>query len=98
MVSRFSARSNFAPVLPLTEAEEAEQVPHDNGEGLPSPHVSKVSARRMAGLREAIDALHHLPAPGECLHVVCTARHDLTDTLAALITRQGAIQRMKIAT
>jgi hypothetical protein len=98
---RFSARSNFA-LLPQAKADQAEaedlDPDEDNGEGLPSPHMVKVSARRMAGLREATEALDKLPGPGESLHVVSTARLDLTDTLAALMVKLSAVSEMRIAT
>jgi hypothetical protein len=100
-MTRFTARSNFAPPIPAkADQAEAEDLDpdEDNGEGLPSPHMVKVTARRMAGLREAVAALEQLPQPGESLHVVSTARLDLTDTLAALLVKMGAVAGMRIAT
>ena len=101
---RFNARSNFA-LLPLpakadqAEEDQSEDIdPPDDGEGLPRPIVVKVTARRLAGLREATEALEQLPQPGESLHVVSTARLDLTDTLAALITKLGSVLDLRIAT
>jgi hypothetical protein len=98
-MGRFSGRSNFARVQfePADQAE-APDPDQDNGEGLPAPHLCKVTARRQAGLREAAQALATLPQPGESLHVVSTARHDLTDTLAVLLTRLGRCDRLMIAT
>jgi hypothetical protein len=98
---RFNARGNFAPPIPAKAADaEAEDLDldEDNGEGLPSPHKVKVTARRMAGLREATEALDKLPGPGESLHIISTARHDLTDTLAAMMVKLGRVNELLVAT
>src|SRR5262245_22107729 len=70
----------------------------DDGTGLPTPIRTKATARRAAGIREAKAILEHLPAPGESLHAICTARMDLTDVITALIERAGRCDRMAIAT
>src|SRR5262245_40094779 len=70
----------------------------DNGYGLPTPARIKLAARRAAGLAEARDVLALLPAPGESLHAVCTARMDLTDVVGALLTKLGLCDRLVIAT
>jgi hypothetical protein len=70
----------------------------DDGEGLPTPKRVKLAARRAAGVAEAKAVLAQLPAPGESLHAVCTARMDLTDVLNALLGRLGRCDRMLIAT
>ena len=72
--------------------------PEDDGEGLPRPTTFRAAARRAAGIREASEALDLLPAPGESLHFVCTARLDLSDLLNGLIERLGRVDRMLIAT
>src|SRR5262245_23695538 len=73
-------------------------VGEDNGEGLPTPARVRLAARRVAGLAEARDVLAHLPAPGEALHAVCTARMDLSDVVGALLTKLGPCDRLVIAT
>lgn len=100
MGTMFQPRFNFGTVKAPVEVagDDDEKSDGDNGEGLPSPHLVKVTARRMAGLKEATQALDRLPDIGESLHVVCTARHDLTDTLAALMTKLGPVDRLLIAT
>ena len=70
----------------------------DDGEGLPTPRRVKLAARRAAGIAEAKAVLEQLPAPGEGLHAVCTARLDLTDVIDALLERLGRCDRMLIAT
>lgn len=95
-MGRFNGRGNFAPPLPPPDTPPDPD--EDNGDGLPTPLIVKVTARRMAGLKEATQALSQLPEPGESLHVVATARHDLTDTLAALLTRLGRCELLMIAT
>jgi hypothetical protein len=70
----------------------------DNGEGLPTPARVKLVARRAAGIAEAKAVLTHLPAPGESLHALCTARMDLTDVVGALLDRLGPCDRVRIAT
>jgi hypothetical protein len=73
-------------------------VESDDGEGLPRPLTIRAAARRAAGIKEAADALAHIPGPGESLHAVCTARLDLTDVLNALLERLGRCDRLLIAT
>jgi hypothetical protein len=69
-----------------------------DAEGLPTPARVKLAARRAAGIAEAQAILQHLPAPGESLHALCTARMDLTDVIAALIGKLGPCERMRVAT
>jgi hypothetical protein len=70
----------------------------DNGEGLPRPALVRLQVRRAAGIAEAAETLAHLPAPGESLHAVMTARLDMTDVLNALIEKQGRCDRAMVAT
>src|SRR5262249_57249585 len=70
----------------------------DNGEGLPPPARVKLAARRAAGIAEAKAVLAHLPAPGESLHALCTARMDLTDVITALLEKLGRCERLVIGT
>lgn len=70
----------------------------DEADGLPTPHRVKLAARRAAGIAEAKAVLEHLPAPGESLHAVVTARLDLTDASNALLERLGGCEGMMIAT
>jgi hypothetical protein len=86
---RFTARNPF-----LQRPAEDE----DNGEGLPRPHLLRLKARRAAGIREAADTLALLPAPGESLHCVMTARLDMTDVVNALLQKLGRCDRLAIAT
>jgi hypothetical protein len=70
----------------------------DDGRDLPRPALVRLQARRAAGIREAADALTLLPAPGEGLHAVMTARLDMTDVLNALLGKLGRCDRASIAT
>ena len=69
----------------------------DNGEGLPTPALIRLKARRAAGIREAKETLALLPGPGESLHALCTARMDLTDVIGHLLERFGPC-RLHVAT
>jgi hypothetical protein len=90
-VARFSARK-----LRFGRPSGAED--DDNGEGLPTPARVRLAARRAAGIAEAKAVLEHLPAPGESLHAICTARMDLTDVINALLERLGRCDRLRVAT
>jgi hypothetical protein len=81
-VARFSVRRIHFGRRPGDEDD-------DNGEGLPAPARVRLAARRAAGIAEAKETLAHLPALGESLHALCTARMDLTDVIAALLERFG---------
>src|SRR5215831_20417087 len=81
-MTRFTARK-----LPFGRLPGADE--DDNGEG---------RARRAAGIREAADTLALLPAPGESLHAVMTARLDMTDVLNALLDKLGRCDRALVAT
>jgi hypothetical protein len=70
----------------------------DNGEGLPLPKLLKLKARRAAGIKEAKNVLAVLPAPGESLHCVVTARLDLADIIHAILEKCGRCDRMTVAT
>lgn len=70
----------------------------DEADGLPTPARVKLLARRAAGIAEAKAVLEHLPAPGESLHAVVTARLDLTDVINAILERLGRCDQMRIAT
>jgi hypothetical protein len=74
------------------------RLPDEDTDGLPAPARVKLAARRAAGIAETQAVLQHLPAPGESLHALCTARMDLTDVIAALIGKLGPCERMKVAT
>jgi hypothetical protein len=90
-MARFSVRRLHFGRRPDADIE-------DNGEGLPKPARIKLAARRAAGIAEAQAVLEHLPAPGESLHCLCTARMDLTDVLGALLGRLGPCDRLLVAT
>lgn len=87
---------------PLPAAQAAFRRPFlpedDSGEGLPLPLRIKLAARRAAGIAEARAVLEHLPAPGESLHALCTARMDLTDVIGALLDKLGQCERLSVAT
>ncbi len=70
----------------------------DDDEGLPRPQLVRLQARRAAGIREAAETLALLPAPGESLHAVMTARLDMTDVVNALLGKLGRCDRLAIAT
>jgi len=70
----------------------------DEGGDLPRPALVRLQARRAAGIREAKETLAHLPAPGESLHCLCTARMDLTDVINSILERLGRCDRLLIAT
>ncbi len=70
----------------------------DEADGLPTPTRVKLLARRAAGIAEAKAVLEHLPAPGESLHAVVTARLDLTDVINAILEKIGRCDRMMVAT
>jgi hypothetical protein len=70
----------------------------DDGSDLPRPALLRLQARRAAGIREASETLAHLPAAGESLHALCTARMDLTDVINALLEQRGRCDRLCIAT
>jgi hypothetical protein len=70
----------------------------DDADGLPTPVLVKSKARRALGIAEAGALLAHLPEPGESLHVVCTARFDLSDVLNHLIERHGIADSLVVAT
>jgi hypothetical protein len=81
------------------EAESDEEADgQDDGDGIPSPHKLKAIARRQAGLQEARGVLADLPGPSESIHLLCTARLDLSDLIGVLLERLGRCQRMSIAT
>lgn len=88
---RFNA--NRIAFGPPTRADEP-----DPGNGLPSPKMVKLAARRLAGIREAKDVLAVLPGPGESLHALATARMDLTDIINCLLGKCGTCERLSIAT
>jgi len=70
----------------------------DEADGLPPPQRVKLAARRAAGIAEAKAVLEYLPAPGESLHCLMTARLDMTDVLNALLDRQGRCETARVAT
>jgi hypothetical protein len=49
-------------------------------------------------IAEAADALAVLPAPGEAVHCLWTARADLMHGIVAVIDRLGTVETMRIAT
>jgi hypothetical protein len=70
----------------------------DDGSDLPRPQLVRLQARRAAGIKEASETLAQLPAPGESLHAVMTARLDMTDVLNALLGKLGRCDSLAIAT
>jgi hypothetical protein len=70
----------------------------DEGRDLPRPKLLRLQARRRAGIAEAKETLAHLPAPGESLHAIMTARLDMTDVLNALLEKLGRCEVAKIGT
>lgn len=62
------------------------------------PTLLKLRARRFEGIKEAKSVVAIIPAPGESVHAICTARMDLTDVLNALFDRLGRCDRMYVAT
>ncbi len=70
----------------------------DEGDGLPTPKLVKLKARRLAGIREAAACIAALPGPCESLHVVATSRMDLTDVINAMLGKIGPADRITIAT
>ena len=70
----------------------------DGGEGLPTPKLLRLRARRLAGIREAAETLALLPGPGESLHCLMTARLDMTDVLNALLDKLGRCDTARIST
>jgi hypothetical protein len=90
-VARFSpTRQHFG--------KRPDTVEEDNGDGLPTPAIIKLKARRILGIKEAAATLSRLPEPGESLHALCTARMDLSDVIGALIGRLGRVEVLYIAT
>ncbi len=67
------------------------------GEGLPSP-LLVLARRRVLGIAEAKAILEHLPAQDESLHVLCTARMDLTDVVNCMIERLRRCETLHVAT
>jgi hypothetical protein len=64
-----------------------------------APEPLLVRATRTVARSPAADsALARLPAPGEALHVLMTGRYDLTELVAALVGRVGAVERMAVST
>jgi hypothetical protein len=90
-MAKFSVRKLHFGARPEAELD-------DNGEGLPTPARIKLAARRAAGIREAAAVLEHLPAAGESLHAIVTARLDLTDVIVQLGRQLGVCDRLVIAT
>jgi hypothetical protein len=89
-MARFNAKRLAFGVPPASDADEAD--------GLPTPALVRSRARRALGIAEAAGLLAHLPAPGESLHVLCTARFDMSDVLNHLIERFGVCERLTVAT
>jgi hypothetical protein len=70
----------------------------DEGRDLPRPLLLRRQARRAAGIKEAADTLAQLPAEGESLHCVMTARLDMTDVVNALLGKLGRCTAAHVAT
>jgi hypothetical protein len=88
-MARFSPQ-RLAFGTPAPDADEAD--------GLPTPKLVRSKARRALGIAEAAALLAHLPQPGESLHVLCTARFDMSDVLNHLVERFGVCDRLVVAT
>jgi hypothetical protein len=66
---------------------------------LPSGKVTRPDKRRMVALRQAREAIDHLPASGETVHLLLTGCFDLAHLLTALLDALGSpCQQMRIAT
>jgi hypothetical protein len=89
-VGRFAPRPVRFGRRPADEGDEAE--------GLPTPQHVKLLARRAAGIAEAAETLAQLPAPGESLHCLMTARLDMTDVLNALLGKLGRCETAYVCT
>ena len=74
-----------------------EEDEHD-GQGLPTPKLVRLRARRAAGIAEAKGVLTDLPGPGESLHCVVTHRMDLADIITLILDRLGPCDRAAVAT
>jgi hypothetical protein len=70
----------------------------DEGRDLPRPLLLRRQARRAAGVKEAADTLAVLPAPGESLHAIMTARLDMSDVVNALLGKLGRCAAAHVAT
>src|SRR5437879_3861516 len=92
-MARFTPRR-----IPFGRAVGAQDDAEDDGGDLPRPRLLRLQARRAAGIREASETLTQLPAPGESLHAIMTARLDMTDVLNALLDKLGRCETAKVAT
>jgi hypothetical protein len=87
----YTIASPFAGATPPRFAPEAA--------GLPPGKLTRPDRRRMVALREARQALDHLPAEGETLHGLMTGTYDLMHLILALLGALGSpAQTMRIAT
>jgi hypothetical protein len=89
-------------VPPEPEAVEEDGIEPDEPSALdaslPPPQRVRLTARRTAGIREAVEAMASLPDENESLHCLVTARMDLTDVINRLILHHGTCQDLRIAT
>lgn len=69
----------------------------DPGDGIPEPHRLTAS-RRFAEIKKAAEVLRHMPQPGESIHLICTARIDLTDIMDAMIGQTGTVKSCAVST
>ncbi len=86
-------RVHFGP-KPAVDDDAAEV----DVEGLPAPLTARARARHAAAIKEGAEVLALLPAPGESLHALCSARLDLSDVITHLLGRLGRCERLVIAT
>jgi hypothetical protein len=91
-MARFAARRIRFGLPPAGTDDDDEAL------DLPRPLLLRRQARRAAGIKEAADTLAVLPAAGESLHCVMTARLDMTDVVNALLGKVGRCTAARIAT
>lgn len=98
-MGRFTVnRTPFGRRLELAQLAGQDDLDEAVAGELPKPAKIKLAKRRAAGIAEAQAVLADVPAPGESLHCLCTARMDLTDVIVALGTRFNVCDRIAIAT
>jgi hypothetical protein len=69
------------------------------GENIPRPfHRRQPGTRRFAQLKAAQAILSALPAPGESLHCLQSARYDLADVIGVLLGKLGPVDHLALST
>jgi hypothetical protein len=84
----------------ITNAFSGAQPPRFTGDagGLPANTRTRPDRRRMVALREARQALDHLPAGGETLHGLMPGTYDLMHLILVLLGALGSAEQLRIAT